>query len=356
MFSRPSIQTLVNRAVADVQSRMSVEELLRRNDAAVLAIAVAGLTHGLYGKLDSDAKELFTDTASVKGLAREASLWLENPAIDAAAASGNIDITGTTGRVVPVGSELVRSNGLIYTTTAEVTLAAGSATVAIQCNSAGLNTNAVEGETLTLMTPIDGINSTVTVAVGGLVGGADAEDPEQLRARIKARKKEPAHGGSKNDYVTWAKEVAGVTRAWVYPNELGAGTVTVRFVRDGDANLIPDAGEVATVQAYIDDASRRPVTAQLTAAAPSAVPQNYTITVSPNTAAVKAAVTASLADMLRRKAVPHGGEHDGTIYLDDNREAVKTATGLQHYTMSFPAGDVALTTGQLAVMGVITWG
>jgi hypothetical protein len=39
----------------------------------------------------------------------------------------------------------------------------------------------------------------------------------------------------------------------VYPNELGLGTVVVRFVRDLDVgSIFPDAGEVAAVQAKLD--------------------------------------------------------------------------------------------------------
>jgi uncharacterized phage protein gp47/JayE len=78
--------------------------------------------------------------------------------------------------------------------------------------------------------------------------GSDEESTDELRARLLARLQNPPHGGNATDYEAWAKEVSGVTRAWSYPLELGAGTVTVRFVRDDDASPIPDAGEVAAVQ------------------------------------------------------------------------------------------------------------
>lgn len=355
MFNRPSLSTLINRARADVQSRLSVEELLRRNDPDVLAQVVAGLTHGLYGNLDWLSRQFLPDTADTEMLDRHASLWLDQARKPATGAVGNILLTGTSGSVVPLGSELVRSNGLIYLTTAEVTLSAGAATVAVHSATTGAATAAVEGESLAFVSPVVGVNSAATVATGGLSGAADAEDDAALRARIKARMKEPPHGGSKNDYVAWAKEVAGVTRAWVYPSELGPGTVTVRFVRDNDASLIPDAGEVAAVQSYIDAPNRRPVTAQVTAVAPIAVPLNFTLTVTPNTAAVKAAIEAELVDMLRRKSAPQGIGVDGTIWLDDIRAAIKNAPGLSHYTITSPSADVTHTTGQIATMGAITW-
>ena len=42
----------------------------------------------------------------------------------------------------------------------------------------------------------------------------------------------PPHGGNSSDYVTWALEVPGVTRAWVPPVPLIPGAVTVFFMMD----------------------------------------------------------------------------------------------------------------------------
>ena len=70
------------------------------------------------------------------------------------------------------------------------------------------------------------------MAAGGLAAGSDAETDESLRARVLRRIQKPPQGGAGYDYVAWALEVPGVTRAWVYPAEMGLGTVTVRFVRD----------------------------------------------------------------------------------------------------------------------------
>jgi len=122
----------------------------------------------------------------------------------------------------------------------------------------------------------------------------------------------------------------------------------VRFVRDDDASIIPDAGEVAAVQAHID--ALRPVTAQVTVVAPVAVPLNFTLLVVPNTAAVKTAVEAELRALLQREAEP-----GGTILISHIREAISIATGETNYTLTTPAADVTHTTGQMATMGTITW-
>ena len=67
-----------------------------------------------------------------------------------------------------------------------------------------------------------------------------------------------------------------MTRRWVRPRAGGLGTVTVYFMTDeATANGIPDAATVTVVNDYI--ALRRPVTADVTVAAPTLVPLNVTI-------------------------------------------------------------------------------
>ncbi|MDP1682722.1 MAG: baseplate J/gp47 family protein, partial [Burkholderiales bacterium] len=187
-----------------------------------------------------------------------------------------------------------------------------------------------------------------TVTAAGITNGADTEIDASLRARLLKRIQQPPHGGAKYDYEAWALEVAGVTRVWVYPAELGLGTVTVRFARDDDASIIPDAAEVTAVQDYIN--ARRPVTAQVTVAAPVAVPRNFTIQLTPNTQVVRDAVTAELTDLIRRESEP-----GGTILLSHIREAISIAAGETNNVLSAPAADVTHTTGQMATMGAITW-
>jgi uncharacterized phage protein gp47/JayE len=120
-------------------------------------------------------------------------------------------------------------------------------------------------------------------------------------------------------------------------------------VRDDDVSIIPDAGEVAAVQAHID--ALRPVTADAYVVAPSAVSLNLTISgLSPATTVVRDAIAAELADLLRREAVP-----GGTILLSHLREAISIAAGEYNHTLVSPVADVTHTTGQIAVLGTITW-
>jgi uncharacterized phage protein gp47/JayE len=190
--------------------------------------------------------------------------------------------------------------------------------------------------------------SAVATAQTALAGGADVEGMEAWRARILNRIRKPPQGGADYDYEAWALEVPGVTRAWVYPGEQGAGTVTLRFMRDDDATTIPDASEVLAVQGAVDAA--RPVTAKVYVVAPIATLQPFTIAAVPDTAAIRAAITAELDALYRREAVP-----GGTMLISHQREAISSASGETDHTMTLPAANQVHTVGLLPTLGAITW-
>lgn len=347
-FTRPDLPTLIERAEADIETRLpGADARLRRSNLNVLARVHSGAIHGLYGYLEWMARQVIPDTAEGAILERHATIWgVERK--PAAPATGLISVTGVNGAVIPVGSTLVRSDGARYTTDAEATIASGSATLAVTAVDTGQTGNASASSTLSFDMPVVGVSATATVGAGGLTSGADIEADEDLRTRLLARIQAPPHGGARHDYIAWALEVPGVTRAWVYPEELGAGTVTVRFVRDDDASLIPDAGEVAAVQVYIDEL--RPVTADVTVVAPVAVALDFSIELTPDTAAVRAAVEAELRDLLLRESEP-----GATILLSHIREAISLAAGEHNHVLTVPAADLTHTVGQMATFGAVTW-
>lgn len=346
-FSRPTLSELITRIRNGILSRLSFDQL-RRSDAEVYGKELAGTSHELHGHLQFIAQNIIYDTATDEFLQRWASIYLTIPRIPAAKAQGNVTFLGLTDTVIPAGTELISVTGIEYITDSDVTMVAGTGAVAVTATEGSAASNALAGDLVSLILPITDINSTATVAAGGLVGGADIEDIEKLRARLLSRLRQPPQGGASHDYVTWALEVPGVTRAWVYAQELGLGTVTVRFVRDDDDSIIPDAGEVTDVFDYID--ALKPVTAELYVLAPDAVPLDFTIAVDPDTAAVKAAVEAELRDLITREAEP-----GGTILLSHIREAISIAAGENNYVMTVPNADVTNATGDITTFGAITW-
>lgn len=345
-FARPTLADLIQRVNNDVLSRLATDDVLRRADAQVYARVMGGVAHGLYGFIEWLSSQVIYDTAELEYLERWCSIWGVTR-IPAAAATGSVTFAAQAGASIPAGTLLQALDGVQYALTADAIVSAPSATAPVAAVVAAAAGNRVTGQTLTLVSPVVGVQPTATA--GTLSGGADLETDDALRDRLLARIQQPPQGGCATDYVAWALQVAGVTRAWVYAQELGIGTVTVRFARDLDASPIPDAGEVAAVQAYID--ARRPVTAQVTVVAPVAVPLNFTISgLTPSTAAVQAAVQAELADLLLREATP-----GGTLLLSHIRAAISAATGETDYVLTSPAANVVNTTGNMSTMGTITW-
>ncbi len=349
-FQRPDLSTLVTRTQADTAARLTgVDPALRRSLVGVLSAVRAGSVHGLYGYLDWLAKQLMPDTAELEHLERWASIWLQENRKAATAATGQASFTGLNGSAIPTGTLLLRADGLEYATTEEVLVAAGAATVPVQAVAAGVAGNADPGILLSLVSPVSGVQPQAT-ATAGLTGGADAETDDSLRARLLLRIRKPVRGGALDDYVTWALTVPGVTRAWASAKELGANTVTLRFVMDGTySDGIPLAEDVATVQAVLD--ANRPVAAEPYAVAPIPKPLGLSIRLTPDLASVRAAVEAELRDMLLAEAVP-----GGTILISHIREAISTALGETDHVLLSPTEDVVCATGELAVVGDIDWG
>jgi uncharacterized phage protein gp47/JayE len=357
-FERPTLAELLTRIREDFRSRLGISgALVRRAMADVLAAVWTGSVHMLHGHLDWLAEQLFGDTAEEPFLSRRASLW-DITKTPASFADGTATATGTNGLIVSSGTVFVRDDGATYTATADsAAISGGTTTVSIQATEAGADGNLDPAETLTFESPVAGIDSTITIdddgSGGGLTGGVDEETTEQLRQRFLLRLREPPTGGSDQDYVAWALEVPGVTRAWVFRHENGLGTVVVRFVRDGESPIFPSAGEVTDVQTKLD--SERPVTAEVTAEAPVQLDVDFDIELSPDTAAIQTAVEAALEDLLTREAEPGDGAGSGTIPLTQIQTAIGVAVGDGDYTLNSPSANVVPALGELAVLGTVTF-
>jgi uncharacterized phage protein gp47/JayE len=348
-FARPTLSSLVDRVKSDIRGRLGIAgPLVRRTMADILAAVWAGAVHMLHGHLEWAARQLFPDTSEREFLLRQAGLYGITPT-PATFAAGNATATGSNGRVIPAGTILQLAAGIAYRVTAVATIAGGTATLALEAVLAGSAANVAAGATLSFESPITGVDSSVTVASGGITGGFDEEDTEGTRDRLILRLREPPQGGAEQDYKAWALAVAGVTRVWVFPNENGPGTVVVRFVLDGQPNILPGPLAVAAVQAALD--AQRPITAQVTAAAPTSFPVNFDIEVSPNVPAVQAAVRAELADLLFREAEPGNGAGRGTIRLSRILVAIGVADGLEDFVLNAPTADVVPGTGALPILG-----
>jgi uncharacterized phage protein gp47/JayE len=350
-FSRPSLPQLVSRAAADLGAALAgVDAMLRRANVAVLARLHAAAVSGLYGYLDWIYRQAWPDSADEEHLRRHAAIWLATPQLPATAASGPAVFRGLAGASLPAGTLWRRADGVQYSLRAEVTVSPAGVVGLVDALEPGVGGDADPGTALTLVTPVAGVNSTAVVDSAGLTGGAEAESRDGTFQRLRLRLQDPPQGGSRTDYRRWALDQPGVTRAWVFPQELGAGTVTVRFCMDLTySDGIPAGGDVAAVQAALDEL--RNVTSDLHVMAPIAQPVNFTIDgLTPSDATTKAAIQTALAEVILLEGAP-----GGTLLWSHLEQAIANAAGEYDHHLASPSADVVSATGYLPVMGTITW-
>lgn len=333
---------------------------LERNVLNIIAIIVSQMSNGQYGYIAYLGEQIFALTCDRDSLLKLCAI--RGVIVKAAEkATGNFTATGNDGSVISAGTQVQRLDGVIYNVTADATIASGTALVNIEAQEVGINANAAASTQLIFISPPPGVNTAGTVDTNGITGGTNEEDTEELRARYLDIIRTPPQGGAKNDYEIWAREVAGVTKAFVYPLENGYGTVAVRFLVEptiSNPNGIPSPSQVTAVQNYIETV--RPVTAKnITVEAPDPIPLNFNIKLEVNdNSDVRAAVITQLKAMLLRDAKPQGKTDsgvDGTIYLSRISEAVSLATGEFAHKIISPTDDVTYTLGQIAVYGDTTF-
>lgn len=355
-FSFPTLSDLVQRARAAFRTELPGSDAwVWPNNLNVSAKVMAAMTHMNFQWLNYIGKQRWISTADGEFLDRHGVVYGVTR-LGASFASGEVDFAGTPGTVVPSGIFVEGADRQRYEVTTPATVpAGGTVTLKVGAQTAGKAGNALAGVEMTLTAALEGLESKGVVATAGIGGGADEETDESYRARLLHRVQLPPHGGAAHDYVAWAREIAGVTRVYVDPLALGAGTVTVYFLMDDlYADGIPQAADVALVQDYIN--SVRPVTALVTVAAPTAVAVDITITgLDPDTQAVRDAISAELQDLFLRSVGVSTVADPFTLYRSKLWEAISQASGEDHHELTVPATDTAFSAGELPVLGTITY-
>ncbi|QAX83690.1 baseplate J protein [Pseudomonas sp. DTU12.3] len=343
-FETPSLPVLIKRTQSDLAG-----DSLRQSDAQVLARTLSGAAYGLYGYLDWIAEQILPDKADESTLERIAALRLNQPRKPAQAATGTVSFTATAGAVLDADTLLQTNDGRTYKVTKARTTTNGSNSTTIAALDAGSLGNADAGLTLTPVQPIAGIvGNSFVVIEPGLSGGVAPESLESLRSRVIRSYRVIPHGGAASDYETWALELPGVTRAWCRGGLLGPGTVSLYIMRDDDPQPVPNAEQLAEVQAYIEPL--RPVTAEVHVLPPVQVPVTYNLKLTPDTSAVRAAVETQLRDLHNREA-----DLGQNLLISHIREAISSAAGETDHVLNSPTGNVAADDSELLTFGGCVW-
>jgi len=333
---------------------------LKQNVLRVIGKVQALLAHEYELRLNWIFRQLFLSTATSPAIIRLHAAEYRVLQKPASAASGAITGTGEPHKSYPAGVRFV-SSGVTYVTIAGFTAnAAGFFTASVQAESSGAATNRDAAAELLLADPAlyPTLPTTVTVASGGLGGGADIEAIEDLRARALKRKASPPQGGTLPDYENWALEVPGVVTAWAANFANGSGTVGVWILFDGRVNGIPEPGDLAAVDTYIE--GLRLVRAAYYTVAPVAKPVDLTISLSPDTSANRTAVTEALttffdATLKNTRLRPGLPDNPFTLPIAWISEVISTVPGENSHVLTVPAAGPVFQPGELPVLGTISW-
>lgn len=360
-WQRPTLSQIRDRIESDVKASLGLTTLLRRSFLKVISRALAGAVHLLHGYLEYISRQIFPDTAEVQFLERWGAVYgiLRSPATFA---EFDITITGTDPTNIPVNTTYQDAAGNEFVTDVAVTISGGTATVKVVASEAGAASNPLVGDVISLLSPIAGADSDATVATI-VIDAEDTESDELYRERILDFIRQPPSGGAANDYIQWALSIAGVTRAWVLPLNLGPGTVSVAIVEDAESPISASPAKITETADYIETV--RPVTASVNVFTPVLAAMDLTIELKPNTLAVQTAVEAELEDLILRDSNVEGAflspvdTADGKILLSRINEAISIAQGEEDHNITLINGvapaDVTPTTNELIVLGTITW-
>lgn len=362
---RQNYTSIFSSLYTDLQTGLGAVPIARYSILGSLGRALARAIDAVYGYVDGTFLNAIPWTARGSAQDSWAALWgvlRQAPA----SASGSASFVFNSAATIPAGTTFIGANTVAYTSTADVVAASsGTYTVPLVTATIGSLTNMLNGDVMTMTSPI--ANVVAAGVVLSMTGGFDAETDQALFNRAQEVRSNPPQGGATGDYVEWAEAAAdNVTRAWVQATPAQAGTVIVYIMCDDNANGgfpigtdgtapqdsrgIAAGGDQEIVASYIYAPFRRPVTAFVQVVSPIAQPINVTIThANPNTAATQAAVIAALNARLLLIGSPLGQ----TIETSDLDQAIQGV--LTSFDMTVPSGRTTISLGNLPTLGTVTF-
>ena len=122
----------------------------------------------------------------------------------------------------------------------------------------------------------------------------------EYRNRLLARVRNQPHGGTKNDYWQWAMSFAPVTDCFVFknaPNSNSVGVVVANY-NDDDFSISQDV--ISSISNYINDDSRRPITADVRVFGVTPVELKLKASVVPYSSASRESVIYAIKSFFRK--------------------------------------------------------
>ncbi|SHG64346.1 Uncharacterized phage protein gp47/JayE [Pantoea sesami] len=354
-FNVPSLRRLIRDGEQDIAAELDVQTLPPFSVERAVNTAVSSSVRDLYDHQmwlkdqiiptpKSDDATII-ETALYEGVIRKKATYSVGPAIFRGSAP------------LPVDTEMQSADGLIYRVIAGLPPADGNIEVTVQAENVGYAGDLIAGETLTLLSPVAGVDSQGIVAPEGITGGTDIEPVMELLDRLLYFKRNPPVGGALHDYVIWARELPGVTRAWAWDCWHGPATVGLAWVYDARrSDILPTYTDRLAMESWLyrhpDPVSGRDV------GKPGGIEVwpmmlelkeiDMAIHLSPDSDATRNAVSASLYVLFRSLSPGM------TLLISALRTAIGKAAGVKDYTLSIDK-DIPAEKQELIVKGEITW-
>lgn len=254
-------------------------------------------------------------------------------------------------------------NGKTYRNTSGGTLAPGpgtTLTISVVAEESGSDSSAGAGEIDEMVTPLLGVTCTNAAAAVGV--DEQSEETTRQQCRNKLGSLSPNGSPGAYDYVALNSELTGtsvITRVRVYGNS-DTGAVTVYLA--GPSGAIAEADRQLVEDAILKWCTPLCITPSVLSAANVTVAITYTLwlyTSCGDTAAeVEAAVQTALEQLFSTR--PIGGDiippaTTGNLYLSMIESTIRSVYDEAfRVEVSLPAGDTALTNGQVPALGTVT--
>nr|WP_092074749.1 baseplate J/gp47 family protein [Dendrosporobacter quercicolus]NSL49872.1 baseplate J/gp47 family protein [Dendrosporobacter quercicolus DSM 1736]SDN12083.1 Uncharacterized phage protein gp47/JayE [Dendrosporobacter quercicolus] len=344
MYEAMTYETILQRMLGLVPNTLDKREGSVIYDA--LAPAAAELTQA-YIELDLNLQLAFADTSRAEYLAmRAAEMGIDRIAATYALRKGFFYTASNAAMDVPLGSRFTLE-GLHYVTVEKIS--AGQFT--LQCETAGAAGNIPFGN----MVPVDYTDGLAKAELADiLTPGEDEETDDSLRERYHFRVRQPITSGNIYHYKQWAREVAGVGDAKVFPLWNGNGTVKIAIADSDMQPAIPAL--VTTVAQYLETVRPIGATVTVVSATGKAIIVTAAVTLAPAIAlqrvydAFLSAVDGYLKEIAFSSSyVSHA--RIGTLLL--SIPGVDDYSGL---TLNGAAANVALSGEEIPVLGNIDLG
>lgn len=192
-------------------------------DYYVKATAVANEIAPLYANQQVKADEMMPDTATGAALWRIGRIFGLSPR-PASQANGAVILVSSVNTFVPTGSQLLDAIGQRFQVSVGGSYGNGQR-IPIASIDVGKTVNHLQNDALKWVNVPAYSDSKSLCDVGGLTGGANAEDDDTFRARIFGRLQNPPGTGNWNHVCGFGEAATPIVqKAWCYPGANGPST------------------------------------------------------------------------------------------------------------------------------------